>query len=183
MLLVQTHFDGIANASSGWRTFKALHNLNQPHNMSIEFAKLLSRYPILLMNPRPNSLHWETREIIAFNRKAKHVANSTIARVPVPRNMHRVLLIQDGIEDRLFRQTRRKLFPPAISYKREFVLSCRPKKDHCIHVCKSPKLKRREYELIAPAHTMHFSAVDSIQQSPTQQAQVSSAIHQAFTRR
>ena len=63
------------------------------------------------MLPTPDLMNLMAREVLGRNEESRDIANvsgARILRVPVTRNLNRVFVSKNGIEDRLFGEARRK---------------------------------------------------------------------------
>src|SRR3954452_8012157 len=74
------------------------------------------------MQPRADLLYLIAAYILRPHREAGHVADGGSLRVPVPRDLPGILLIEHRIEDRLLRQARRPFPPAALPHEIEFRL-------------------------------------------------------------
>ena len=84
-------------------TFKPVSNFNYPDNVSVELGKVFRRNPILTMNSSADSLHLKPRKVVTANLKSQNEPFTTVASVPIPSDLYRVFLVQNRIEDWLFR--------------------------------------------------------------------------------
>src|ERR1051325_1052471 len=83
------------------RLSEGCHDLDGADQISIEFLKVLSRNPVLLMDTCTDGLNCVARKEISVHLKAQHVACPAVLCVPSPRDLSCVLFVQDRIEQRL----------------------------------------------------------------------------------
>jgi len=87
-------------------------------DVSVELGQVLSRYPVFQMRCPAHLLWCEARQIgrVDFElRDEPSIATACVLGVPLARNLFSVFAAQDGVEDGLLRQARRK-FPEAATF-------------------------------------------------------------------
>ena len=78
--------------------------------MVVELLEAIGRNPVLENIPPAGLPHRELREVLGLDVESRDISDAGCRDIPVPRDLRRVLLIEDGVEDRLLREPRR---PPA----------------------------------------------------------------------
>ncbi len=94
-----------------------MENHDGADDIGIEFVELFSRNPIFLKCSPTDFVRLEQIEILLANPEAKdksHKVRVRVFRVPIPCDFDGILLGEDGIEDRLPVQPRRKTFATPI---------------------------------------------------------------------
>lgn len=87
---------------------KTRDDFNWSDQVGIELVQLFGGDPILLMDFTSDLFHVKVGQIGCPNPKSCDESSARVADVPISSNRCRVLLVQDGIEDRLPAQARRK---------------------------------------------------------------------------
>ena len=112
-------------------------DVDRPHDVVVELLQILGRNPVLLVNPGADSV-----DLIAVEEGPAYVEAGDVSPVtgtgvfgiPVSRDLHRILLIQHGIEDRLPMQARRPPLEAALPNQPEFGGACRSEEgDNIVH--------------------------------------------------
>src|SRR5215475_6474389 len=84
-------------------------DFDQSDNVSIELRQVLSRNPILLMNQGADGFDVIPPQKVRADLKAGHESSPRSAfGVPIARDPCGVLFVEDGVENRLMRQSRRE---------------------------------------------------------------------------
>src|SRR5205823_1620277 len=85
-------------------------HLDGPDNVAVELIKFVGRYPIFFMHVAAHAVDLVASEALLAYLEPRHepaAARRAVLRVPLAGDLCRVLLIEDGIEDRLPGQSRR----------------------------------------------------------------------------
>src|SRR5579872_3095752 len=107
-------------------------HFDQANDGGVEKRQILRRNPVLRVRRSTDDLRLMALEKRGADPKPCHVAAFTVASVPVARDLHRVVLIHDWIEDRLFRKTGWKSAVCRLADQHQFLLADRPKQNHDI---------------------------------------------------
>ena len=83
-------------------------------------GRVFGRNPIFLMDSATNSLDLIAAEVFIPNAETGHVANGCSACVPISRDLRRVFLVENGVENRLFGQAGWPGAIAALPHKGEF---------------------------------------------------------------
>src|SRR5215831_7772827 len=83
-------------------------HLDGAYERGVEVGEVLGRYPVLFMNRRADGPGCVALQERGTHAKSGDVPDPAVARVPVSRDLSGVGLVNDRIEDRLFRQARRE---------------------------------------------------------------------------
>ena len=80
-----------------------MNDFDRSDDVSVELWKVFGWNPILAVNSSADGLHLKPREVVAIYLKFQNEPFTAIASVPIPSDLYRVFLIQNRIEDWLFR--------------------------------------------------------------------------------
>ena len=109
-------------------------DLDQADEVRVEVGQVLGRNPVLTVLPRASGcLHRVTAQEVSPNLEPGHVAHEAGGRVlcvPVAGDLDRVVLVDDRVEDRLARETRREGADAARPDELEFLLADRAVERH-----------------------------------------------------
>src|SRR5215510_7958082 len=84
-------------------------DFDRPDDVAIEFRQVLNRNPILLMNRGADGFDFIPPQKLRADLKAGHESSPRSAfGVPIARDLSGVLFVEDGVENRLVRQSRRE---------------------------------------------------------------------------
>ena len=86
-------------------------DLDEAHDVPIELLELRCGHPQLGALAVSHRLNGISREIFRSDGEASDEARPALAHVPVARDARRLRLVREGVEDRLFGQTRWKRAP------------------------------------------------------------------------
>jgi hypothetical protein len=87
-------------------------NGNLADNVLIELFQLFRGNPEFgVLNPA-DDFDGVTLNKFGIYFESSHVSSSAVTDVPIPRDLSGILLVHNGVEDRLLREARRKLGPP-----------------------------------------------------------------------
>lgn len=103
-------------------------HLDDSNDLTIELVEVLGRDPVLLMVGGADGVDFIPSEKIGLYGEPRYVANVSrcvVPDVPLLGDLGGVSFIQDGVEDRLSRETRRELPKAASSDEVELALSNR----------------------------------------------------------
>src|SRR5436190_19884187 len=106
-----------------WSALELCNHFDGPDDLAVELVQLLGRNPVLDVDRPAYLLGLELREVCGVDAEARNVppiACARIVRVPVSSDLLRVLLIQDGIEDGLFRKSWRERSEAALPNELKF---------------------------------------------------------------
>ena len=98
-------------------------------NIAIQFRQVFGRNPEFLMDSCAYRLNRILRQELSTYCETRDISGATFTDIPVPRNLASVLLIENGIENRLFRQPGRELSISALGDEREFFRTHGPIQD------------------------------------------------------
>jgi hypothetical protein len=77
--------------------------LNLANQMSIELRELLGRYPEFLVNSATNNLDGVSLYEFRVDMEFRDVAGAAFSDIPIPGNLDRIILVEDGIKNGLVR--------------------------------------------------------------------------------
>jgi hypothetical protein len=104
-----------------------------PNYVPIELGQFLGRHPKLSVHATADRLNGVATYEICGDLESCDIAGATFLYVPVARDLNRVLLVRDRIEDRLLRQPGRKLALARGLDKFEFLGADRSEERYRIH--------------------------------------------------
>src|SRR6476646_5617896 len=87
---------------------ESMDDFDDVQNRHIECVKFVCRDPVLFMRPAADGLSFVSSKMLHRYLEPGHVSDFSAPGVPVPRDLDRISLIRDGIENRLFWQPRWK---------------------------------------------------------------------------
>jgi len=91
-------------------------DFDRPDDVAIEFRQVFSRNPIFLMNRGADGFDFIPPQKVRADLKASHESSPRSAfGVPIARDLSGVLFVEDGVENRLMRQSRREFAITAAS--------------------------------------------------------------------
>ena len=93
--------------------------LNAANNIAVEFSQIFRGNPVFGMNRATDLLHAETAQIFSANCELGDKPRAALLDVPIPRDLDRICLIRDWIEDRLAGKSRRDGRSPHMGGRRE----------------------------------------------------------------
>jgi hypothetical protein len=105
------------------------NDLDTSHDIRVQTDKFRSGDPIFTMNGVSNHVDLVSIKKFVPDAEAQHIsskARALVLRIPVTCNLRRIILIEDGVEEGLFGQSRRKLAIAACAHEIEFFLAYRP---------------------------------------------------------
>ncbi|MBT2410778.1 hypothetical protein J7I94_09425 [Streptomyces sp. ISL-12] len=97
-----------------------VHQLDLANDVSVELVEFLGRYSQLEDRPSACLLNRVPAQEIGLDVKAGDKTGAVVLDVPVPRDLDGVLLVEDRVKDRLFRQPRRPGTPVQLAHQLEF---------------------------------------------------------------
>ena len=80
-----------------------VNNFDCSDDVAVEFWKVFRWNPILAVNSSANCLHLKLEKVVVINLESENESLTAVACVPIPSDLYRVFLVQNRIEDWLFR--------------------------------------------------------------------------------
>ena len=80
-----------------------VNNFDRSDDVSVELGKVFCWNPILPVDSSTDGLYLKPGKVVAINLETKNEPFTTVASIPIPSDLYRVFLVQNRIEDWLFR--------------------------------------------------------------------------------
>lgn len=135
---------GTSAGTDGWISGAILTNdLDLPNDVVIELLQLLGGNPPLHVQRATNLLYLIAAHERGANLEASDITNPTVFYVPPARDLNRLFLICDGIEDGLLRKTEQPAKKAALPHQLKLLRTGGATQSYGVHVSRFSEVQRR----------------------------------------